>query len=200
MDLNKRAFYGGWLALATVACTYFGGLPFTILLTLVSTLASLEWLQLCAHPLVSEWKWSGLAVLHIFSQCIAAMRTQGTSPLMQLFLIVWSTDTGAYAFGQVIGGPRLWISLSPNKTVAGLAGGVAIGVAAGACCGCEVFSSLLISVAAQGGDLLESFVKRVAGVKDTNLVGWLIPGHGGVLDRIDALLLATPVAYMVLGI
>jgi CDP-diglyceride synthetase len=124
------------------------------------------------------------------------------SPLHKTFLlwllaVVWATDIGAYVVGRTLKGPKLSKSISPNKTWSGFFGGV------GAACLCSFlfnhflpveslfsWSLLLItvamSVAAHGGDLLESWVKRYFGVKDA---GTLLPGHGGLLDRLDSLLL-----------
>jgi phosphatidate cytidylyltransferase len=113
--------------------------------------------------------------------------------------LVWACDTGAYFAGRAIGGPRLAPAISPNKTWAGFFGGVA---AAG------VFAALLVPLGlppalalatpvlaaiAQGGDLFESHLKRVAGVKDS---GNLLPGHGGILDRLDGLVAVAPVAAL----
>jgi phosphatidate cytidylyltransferase len=112
--------------------------------------------------------------------------------------IVWATDTGAYFAGRTIGGPKLMPAISPSKTWAGLGGGMVAalltglafakwgGVALGL-----ALSSVVLAVVAQGGDLFESALKRRAGVKDS---GTLLPGHGGVLDRLDGLV---PVAPMV---
>lgn len=112
--------------------------------------------------------------------------------------LVWACDIGAYFAGRAIGGPKLAPAISPNKTWAGLAGGV---IAAGA------FGALMhwrfglpwrmtlatpaLAVLAQGGDLYESWLKRRAGVKDS---GSIIPGHGGVMDRLDGLVPVAPVA------
>ncbi len=112
--------------------------------------------------------------------------------------IVWATDIGAYFAGRSIGGPKLAPVWSPNKTWAGLIGGIVSAVAVGfaltlvlhvqprlaAFCG-------LLAVAAQTGDLFESMMKRRAGVKDS---GWMLPGHGGVMDRLDG---AVPVLCIV---
>jgi phosphatidate cytidylyltransferase len=112
--------------------------------------------------------------------------------------IVWATDIGAYFVGRYFGGPKLAPSISPAKTWSGLVGGaVAAGVAGPiiasqghnmplAC----YFLGAPLGLLAQGGDLFESWLKRVAGVKDS---GTLIPGHGGVLDRLDGVV---PVATL----
>ncbi|HKY80321.1 MAG TPA: phosphatidate cytidylyltransferase [Sphingobium sp.] len=112
--------------------------------------------------------------------------------------LVWATDIGAYFAGRSIGGPRLAPRVSPSKTWAGLAGGVLAALVLGFVL--HRFAHLpiqlaaasgLLAVAAQGGDLLESGMKRRAGVKDS---GTLLPGHGGVLDRLDGVVAAAPLA------
>ena len=114
--------------------------------------------------------------------------------------LVWATDIGAYFAGRAIGGPKLWPSVSPNKTWAGLIGGV---VAASTLAAVLHFGAGLplrltlatpvLAVLAQGGDLYESWLKRRAGVKDS---GTLLPGHGGVLDRLDGIVPVAPVAAL----
>ncbi len=124
--------------------------------------------------------------------------------LLVLFLltVVWSTDTSAYYIGKNFGKTKLLPLVSPNKTVEGAIGGFAGGLIASVAFKLLFFSTLtffdalflplLLSAAGQMGDLFESFIKRWAGVKD---MGSLIPGHGGILDRIDGLLFAAPVLY-----
>jgi phosphatidate cytidylyltransferase len=116
-----------------------------------------------------------------------------------VFAAVWAADIGALFFGQLIGGPRLAPALSPQKTWVGFVGGVAAGAAAemlyvallgGAPARAFVFGAVL-AVAGNFGDLFESWIKRMFRAKNS---GGLIPGHGGMLDRIDSLLFAAPVA------
>ncbi|WP_030538755.1 phosphatidate cytidylyltransferase [Sphingobium sp. DC-2] len=119
--------------------------------------------------------------------------------------LVWATDIGAYFAGRSIGGPKLAPRVSPSKTWAGLGGGVLAALATGfllhRLAGLPVelaAASGLLAVAAQLGDLLESAMKRRAGVKDS---GTLLPGHGGVLDRLDGVAAVAPLAallYLVL--
>ncbi len=119
----------------------------------------------------------------------------GTSAVLFLLIVVALADTGAFLGGRLIGGPRLWPRISPNKTWAGLASGVAASGLAGAVfahvIGADVVvlsaSGALLGAIAQCGDLAESALKRHFGVKDASA---LIPGHGGVLDRIDGLVFA----------
>lgn len=119
-------------------------------------------------------------------------------------LIVILTDTGAYFAGRTIGGPKLSPRLSPNKTWAGLGGGMAAALIGGAIVGLAfglprttLWLGAPLAVIAQAGDLYESALKRKAGVKDS---GRVLPGHGGVLDRIDGLIpVASLVATLVAG-
>jgi phosphatidate cytidylyltransferase len=120
----------------------------------------------------------------------------GFAALLFLFATVWATDIFAYAVGRAVGGRLLWPSVSPNKTWAGAVGGLAGGVAAAVAVayasgvirlGVAGVLALVLSIVAQGGDLFESAVKRRYGAKDA---GGLIPGHGGVMDRLDGFLVA----------
>lgn len=113
------------------------------------------------------------------------------------FLIAWAADSAAYLVGKLVGGPKLWRKYSPNKTWSGFAGGMIAGMlTAGTLADItKLFQSstaalivgLLVAFATMGGDLWESMLKRRYGVKDS---GTLIPGHGGLLDRVDGLMFA----------
>jgi len=123
----------------------------------------------------------------------------GFIALMLILLVVWASDIGGYFAGRGIGGPKLWPRVSPNKTWAGAIGGFAASlvVAAGFAAagfgktGPLLLLSAALSIASQLGDLFESAVKRRFGVKDS---GNLIPGHGGLLDRLDGLVAALVLA------
>jgi phosphatidate cytidylyltransferase len=125
--------------------------------------------------------------------------TDGLVALLLVLLVVWVTDIGGYFAGRGIGGPKLWPRVSPNKTWAGAVGGFAasLAVAAGfAAAGVGRIGPLLLlgsalSVASQLGDLFESAVKRRFGVKDSSHI---IPGHGGLLDRLDGFVAAIVLA------
>jgi len=122
----------------------------------------------------------------------------GVAWTLTLILVVWGYDTGAYLTGRLLGRHRLVDHISPSKTVEGLAGGLVmatIGAGIGAALiGLEAWHPLvigpLVGLAAQAGDLAESMLKRAAGRKES---GFLVPGHGGVLDRVDSFLFAAPV-------
>lgn len=119
---------------------------------------------------------------------------------------VWAMDTGAYVFGKTIGGPKMCPKISPKKTWAGLFGGMLTsalwGLACAKCDGLTDFGfvmgvSAVLGAASQGGDLFESWIKRYLGVKDS---GNLIPGHGGIFDRTDALLAVAPIVVLILAL
>ena len=127
----------------------------------------------------------------------------GFAALAFLFATVWATDIFAYLTGRRLGGPLLAPRLSPKKTWSGAIGGLAGGVVAGALVAYASAGTypvaagvlaLILSIAAQGGDLLESSVKRRFGAKDTSA---LIPGHGGVMDRVDGFLVAALIAVVI---
>jgi phosphatidate cytidylyltransferase len=152
------------------------------------------------------WAAAGILYAAIVAICPILLRQDpqmGFAALLFLFATVWSTDVFAYLVGRKIGGPLLWPRLSPKKTWAGAVGGLAGGVVAGSIVayasagthlGIGGVLALILSIAAQAGDLLESAVKRRFGVKDASA---LIPGHGGVMDRVDGLLVAALVAVLI---
>jgi phosphatidate cytidylyltransferase len=128
----------------------------------------------------------------------------GRANVLFLFVVVWASDIGAYLAGRSFGGPKLAPAVSPNKTWTGAAGGLLAAMVAGTITAIafQPFASApavaavaaLLGIAAQAGDLLESAIKRHFRVKDTSS---LIPGHGGLLDRLDGVLAAAPVAALV---
>jgi len=141
----------------------------------------------------------GLPYLGLTAIALLHLRDGGWQPVLWLLLVVWATDIGGYVFGRWISGPKLAPRLSPKKTWAGLIGGAGLAALVGAIAiavlhrtGAAVAApgAAVLALVAQAGDLAESAVKRHYGVKDS---GSLIPGHGGVLDRIDGLLAAAPV-------
>lgn len=119
-----------------------------------------------------------------------------------LLAVVWSADTGAYLIGRRFGRRKLAPLISPRKSVEGLIGGLGVATVVGSIMAINVLnapliwaipSALIVAIAAEAGDLVESLFKRAAGIENS---ATLIPGHGGILDRIDSLLLAAPVALL----
>ena len=141
---------------------------------------------------------SGFLYIAVPSFALVSLAWVWVMLVFWVFVVTWATDILAYFAGRAIGGPKLAPRISPNKTWAGLAGGV-VGAAAFGWLVAWWFDMEPVfrlaggpmGLIAQAGDLYESWVKRRAGVKDS---GTLLPGHGGVLDRTDALLAAMPIA------
>lgn len=203
-ELATRTAVGIILILIALASALFGGTVFAVLVALIATIMYLEWSRMLG-PWGLSWRVFGffycllpaVALLWIRERAEYQGIGQGFDLLIWVFLVVWATDIGAYFAGRSIGGPKLAPSISPNKTIAGLIGGV---VSAAVLAGAWVYyvrlpASLLwlsvpLAVAAQLGDLFESGLKRRAGVKDS---GTWLPGHGGLLDRLDGLV---PVAVL----
>ena len=160
------------------------------------------------EPKDGRHSWLAAGVPYIGLPCVALLwmaadPADGYRAVFWLFAVVWGVDIGGYVFGSTIGGAKLAPAISPNKTWAGLIGGTAVAGAAGAVTavllgkdGIVPLSALSagLGVVAQIGDLGESWVKRHFGVKDA---GNLIPGHGGVLDRVDGLLVVLLVVALI---
>jgi phosphatidate cytidylyltransferase len=176
------AYAGGWL--------WFG------LVALVSVGLFVEWVMIVGRStgwIVAGVVYAGAALLA--SVVVRLDPVWGFSALILVLLIVWVTDIGGYFAGRGIGGPKLWPRVSPKKTWAGAIGGLvlSLAVAAGfAWFGVGRLLPLLVlaavlTVISQLGDLFESAVKRRFGVKDSSHI---IPGHGGLLDRLDGYVFA----------
>lgn len=209
-ELLTRTVVGAILIAVALASALFGGTAFAVLVALIATIMYIEWSRM-----IGRWgfNWRVLGFFYCLLPAVSLLWIReryipgGITPqpdlLVWVFLVVWSTDIGAYFAGRAIGGPKLAPSISPNKTIAGLIGGVASAVLlAGAWVNFVNWDSSVrmpsllywlsapFAVAAQLGDLFESRLKRRAGVKDS---GTWLPGHGGLLDRLDGLV---PVAIM----
>ncbi len=147
-----------------------------------------------------------VALLFSF-QIAVRMSVDGKQWLVFLFFVIWASDIGAYSIGIPFGKHRLYEKVSPKKSIEGLAG--ALVASAGMALICRVWFmpsidsteavgvALALAVVGTVGDLAESLLKRAAGVKDS---GSIIPGHGGILDRMDSMLFAAPVLYYYLRI
>lgn len=153
-----------------------------------------------------RWLGFGVAYLGAAGLALLALRNGplGGADVLFLLLIVWASDIGAYFAGRIFGGPKLAPAISPNKTWSGACGGLiaamAVGVTLALVAGGEGRAPLMaagiaaiLGLASQLGDLFESWIKRRYHVKDSSS---LIPGHGGLLDRLDGVLVAAPVAVL----
>ncbi len=204
--LKLRAISGVVMIALLLATEWLGGWLFTLVVVLAGLLMKKEWDALTTGE-SRAWQLAGYGYVALPCASLIWLRNAefasdlngGAHVVLYLLFVVWATDISAYFAGKRIGGPKLAPALSPNKTWAGLLGGMTAAAAIGAICasftpyplslvGCALLA-MLLAVVAQAGDLFESWLKRRAGVKDS---GTLIPGHGGLLDRIDGLVTATP--------
>ena len=154
----------------------------------------------------------GVVYLGLFGVAFITLRLDpeaGRANVFFLMLLVWASDSAAYIAGRALGGPKLWPAISPGKTWSGALGGLLGAMLVGALAAILVAPAAsplwaalvagVLGVVSQAGDLLESGIKRRFGVKDSS---HLIPGHGGLLDRLDGFLAAAPLAVvwsMILG-
>jgi phosphatidate cytidylyltransferase len=184
-------------ALAGLFVGYLGHPVLSILILIFGALCSglfayrlqVNWLDVAYGALYIGWP--GLVLIWLRDT------VNGVFWVYFVFLIAWSADGAAYLTGKLVGGPKLWRRYSPNKTWSGFAGGMIAGMmmAGGINDITHLFAhdvaaslvGLLVALATMAGDLWESALKRRFGVKDA---GSLIPGHGGLLDRVDGLMFA----------
>ena len=174
-----------------IAAAYFGGWPFALFWCAAAVAVLWEWISLVAG---SVWIIAGIGyagIMLLAPLLLRADNTYGFLALVLLFAIVWTTDILGYFAGRVIGGRKLLPAISPKKTwsgaIAGTLGAMIVAVLVASLFGAFnrtaiAIIALLLSVVAQLGDLFESWVKRQFGAKDAS---HLIPGHGGVMDRLD---------------
>ena len=197
---EPRVIAAGGAALAVGGICLASGRIDTALVVLAVGLAAVALLS----PERRTWTATGFAyaaAAEIASVLVRLDQAQGFAALMLILLIVWVTDIGGYFAGRGIGGPKLWPRVSPNKTWAGAIGGFALSlvVAGGFAAsspgkaGPLLLLGAVLSVASQLGDLFESAVKRRFGVKDSSHI---IPGHGGLLDRLDGFVAAVVLAAL----
>ncbi len=202
--------YHGWMMAAGLAAglvALYAGSPGLSLIAIVIVAGIVAVISAVGRQ-ESPWRLAmGTLMISLF--CLSfiwlrAMPDTGLMLVIWLVVAVWLTDAGGYFFGKLIGGPKLAPRISPNKTWAGLGGGIFLAglwsaAAAhgfgGYAAGPAIAAAVGIAVLAQLGDLSVSAVKRRFDVKDAS---GLIPGHGGVLDRLDGMLLTGPALAFVL--
>ncbi|GAB1582076.1 phosphatidate cytidylyltransferase [Phyllobacterium phragmitis] len=198
----SRAFGWLWFALTALLLLWDGSaLPTIGMLAFgAAFMAPLTW-KTCKGWAVAGLLYAGLPMISL--SLLRGDEPFGFTAIIFLFAVVWATDIAAYFNGRAIGGPKLAPRFSPNKTWSGAIGGAAAAVAAGVLVASLAtppgnlvapILALLLSIIAQAGDLAESWVKRVFGAKDS---GRLLPGHGGFMDRVDGLVAAAVLMYLI---
>lgn len=198
-ELALRTLTGTVLVVAALLAAIEGGNILAVLVAAVATLMFYEWTRI-VRGWGAAWYMSGFFYALLPALALLWIRERdahGLALLIWSFIVTWSTDIGAYFAGRRFGKRKLAPAISPNKTVEGLYGGIAAATIFGGAFALATGLGLpllalapVLAVAAQGGDLFESGMKRRAGVKDS---GALLPGHGGALDRLDGLV---PVAVL----
>jgi phosphatidate cytidylyltransferase len=196
------------LAPVAIAAVYYGAWPFLSFWIVAAVVVLWEWTRLVGG--VTRPGWAVLGLAYAASLLIAPVllrhdQSYGMAAIFILFAIVWTTDIAGYFAGRAIGGPKLAPAVSPKKTwsgaIAGLIGaGIIVAVGAHFIAGTRVAPlvvlAIVLSVASQAGDLAESALKRRFDVKD---VSQIIPGHGGVMDRLDGFWAAV-ICAVVIGV
>jgi phosphatidate cytidylyltransferase len=201
------------MAPIAIGIAWLGGWPFVLFWTLAACIVLWEWTRLVTRsPGTASytdfflWMIAGLLYAGVIVLAPVILRRDpalGFVAIVFLFAVVWVTDIAAYFAGRALGGPKLWVAVSPNKTWSGALGGALGGVIAAllvvkvaglVIAPMLVLVALALSIASQAGDLLESALKRQFGAKDASA---LIPGHGGLMDRLDGFLTAVLAAVMV---
>ncbi len=204
-DLATRTVSALVMLAVSAFALWAGGLAWAVFVLVIGIGVWFEWsaLVLAMYPagrVRTTWRYGGAVYCGIACAVLLALRDLPMGALWVLLVVgaVIGTDIGAYAFGRTIGGPKISPSISPSKTWAGLLGGIVgatsvvlvitayLPVSGFAGQPGLILTGALIAVLAQIGDFFQSWMKRRAGVKDS---GKLLPGHGGLFDRVDGLLL-----------
>lgn len=178
---------------------------FLFIVVLVTILMTMEWVDLVRKS-DDQKKWRLIGLFYILIPVYSVLKIKIISPqaLLWMFMIIWTTDIAAFFAGRMFGGAKLAPKISPNKTWVGLFAGVIVSMIIGLISSFMFVSghviffiiiSGLLAVIEQISDLIESKIKRIFEVKDS---GGIIPGHGGVLDRLDGLTLVAPIVLMII--
>lgn len=204
-NMKKRVGAAMVLVPIVIFLIYYSHNLFNLLILAMAILMAFEWFNIVKSDETNRIRWQVLGLIYILAPCfsLVVMRgmPKGDDIILWLFASVWATDTAAMLVGKSVGGPKLMPAVSPNKTWSGLLGGmlasgfvglVASLIFSGTMMFFTVFG-LILGAVEQASDLLESKLKRHFGVKDS---GNIIPGHGGILDRVDGFTLTAPLVLL----
>ena len=214
-ELEKRIYSSIIILPLSLFFLIKGTVYFTFFLSILFLATSYEWMNMCKKKMI----YKVLGIIFLFFSFYTAYQLRnivGINSFLLIVLICIFTDIGGYIFGKLFKGPKL-TKISPNKTYSGAFGGFLLAVVASLIYSYYINSApwyqlpwkfleltknyettffifvLIISLASQIGDLIISYFKRLVKIKDT---GKIIPGHGGILDRIDGLIFAIPISYL----
>ncbi len=215
--LTKRIASAVVIAPIFIGAIILGGIPLAIWLLIAFAISVYEWFGLAKKipPYYLQIMAVGVVYMALSYSSFLALREVYSINLLLMFIgMIWISDIGAYAVGKTFGGPKLIVEISPNKTWSGFVGALLFPALFGGIWTvvigfdsefndnpwyimmliCSILG-IVMGTVGQAGDLLVSYLKRRAKVKDT---GALIPGHGGILDRIDSMLLGAPVFFIII--
>ena len=200
-EIHKRLVTSIIIILLASVTLFAGSWLLLIAIMAIAALMDKEWSNITPRNSIG-WKLAG--IFYITLPCIAALALRDLSfaAILYPIMLIVATDIGAYVSGRAIGGPKIIAAISPNKTWAGLGGGMVGAVVVSVLMHSHVpfpestiaaiFIGVFTAILAQAGDFFESWLKRKQGVKDS---GTLLPGHGGLLDRLDGYIIVLP-AYL----
>ncbi|KKB96075.1 Phosphatidate cytidylyltransferase [Candidatus Arcanobacter lacustris] len=190
---------------------YLGSFFFKGMILVMAVLMAFEWSEVTKNKDATDKQnmmWKIIGLFYILLPCLSLIwireQHKGMSIIFWLLANVWATDIAAYLVGSTVGGWKIWPSISPNKTWSGFVAGVlastGVGYATAKLTGSQrpdilILMSIVLSIYGQIGDMVESWIKRHFNVKDS---GKMVPGHGGILDRVDSLVPVAPKVVAVL--
>jgi len=214
-ELKTRIYSGILFGLIFIISIGYGGMVFNSMILFLAITGFKEWFNMIDKAKEDEKRykfWNLVGVFYItipFAALISIRQfNHGVLIVVWYFLIIWATDCGAYFVGKRFGGTKLVPSISPNKTINGAIGGIIASVIASfilysfvsktvlfefGFIGNMIFAAI-ISILAQCGDIFESWIKRLFNLKDT---GNFLPGHGGILDRMDSITYSAPFLWLI---
>lgn len=203
-QLRKRVVSSLIMIPFAVYAIFFSENLFLFFMIAAAVLMVFEWCDMTKSVRgKNKWRLIGFLYITIPIYCLVKIRLIDNDVLLWMFLVIWSSDISAYFTGKIIGGKKLAPSISPGKTWSGFFGALALSIIVGLFTsfmfvGDMIFFvvvSMIICVVSQLSDLMESKFKRVFEVKDS---GHIIPGHGGVLDRLDGVMLTAPLVLLLM--